>query len=73
MTHRKTMAWIAALVLGGLVLAAPALRAEEKKDEGPPWDHSFKGHEMWSMDLEGSLAQAAKEGRPVLIDFYKFT
>lgn len=73
MTHRKMFAGMAALVLGALVLAAPALRAEEKQDEGPPWDHSFKGHEMWSMNLDEALAQAAKEGRPVLLDFYKFT
>jgi hypothetical protein len=73
MTLHRKMAWTAVVVLGALVFAGSALRADEKKDAGPPWDHSFNGHEMWSMDVRGALAQAAKEGRPMLIDFYKFT
>lgn len=73
MKNRKWIVGTAALALGIAVLTAPLSRAEEaKKDEGPRWDESFNGHEMWSKDVEGAIAQAAKDGRPVLVDFYGY-
>jgi hypothetical protein len=71
MTNRKWALGTAALTLGVLILAAPASRAEEKKDEEPRWDHTFKGHEMWSTKVDEAIAQGTKEGRPVLVDLYK--
>jgi hypothetical protein len=72
MNKRNWIVGTAALALGIAVLAAPVSRAEEeKKAEGPRWDHSFKGHEMWSTKVEEAIALGAKEGRPVLVDFYK--
>ncbi len=71
MIKRNWIVGTAALALGIVILAAPVSRAEEeKKDEGPRWDHSFNGHEMWSTNLEEATALAVKEGRPMLVDFY---
>lgn len=72
MKNRKWILGTAALALGLSVLAAPISRAEEAKKEEPRWDESFSGHEMWSKNVEEALAQAAKEGRPALVDFYGF-
>lgn len=72
MNKRKWIVGTAALALGLVVLTAPVARAEEEKKDEPRWDESFNGHEMWSTDVEGAIAQAAKEGRPVLVDFYGF-
>ena len=72
MNKRNWIVGTAALALGIAVLAASVSRAdEEKKAEGPRWDHSFKGHEMWSTNVEEAITMAAKEGRPILVDFYK--
>lgn len=62
--------WIVGIALGIAVLAAPITRADEEKKDEPRWDTSFAGHEMWSHDLEASIALAVKEGRPMLVDFY---
>ena len=45
------------------------VRADEKTDS-LPWYEKFSGHENWSYDLTAVLAQAAKENRPVLVDFF---
>lgn len=39
-------------------------------DEAPPWDHTFKGHEMWMTSLDDGMAKAADQHRNVLIDLY---
>lgn len=71
MKQRKWMMGTAALAIGIAVLAAPLSRAEEAKKDEPRWDQTFKGHEMWSTNVEEAIALGAKEGRPVLVDFYK--
>ena len=71
MNKRNWIVGTAALALGIVFLSAPASRAEEKKDE-VRWDTSFAGHHMWEHDIEAALAKAAKEGRPALVDIYKF-
>lgn len=72
MIKRNWILGTAALALGIAVLSAPIARAEEAKKDEPRWDESFNGHEMWSTDVVGALAQAAKEGRPALVDFYGY-
>ena len=47
-----------------------ASRASAADSTEVPWDHAFSGHEMWVTSLDSGLALAAKENRPMLIDFY---
>ncbi len=73
MNTRKWITGTAALALGIVVFGASVSRAEEaKKDDGPRWDESFNGHEMWSTNVEEAIVLGAKEGRPVLVDFYGY-
>lgn len=72
MNKRSWIVGTAALALGIAVLAAPVSRAEEEKKDEPRWDETFAGHENWSTNVEEAIALGAKEGRPVLVDFYNY-
>ena len=67
MTHTRNLLGAAAL-MGALALMAPPSQAADEAEV--QWDHVFPGHEMWLTSLDSGLAVSAREGRPMLVDFY---
>lgn len=63
-----------ALVAAMALSAGRALSHNEAADgTHDDWEHRFGGHEMWLSSLDDALARAAKEKKPLLIDFYSHT
>ncbi len=60
----------AALAVSASAVAPAAADSNAKDDD---WEHQFNGHEMWTSSLDTGLARAAKEKKPLLIDFYSHT
>ena len=58
----------AVALMGALLLSTPSSRAADSTEV--QWDHVFPGHEMWLTSLDSGLAVAARESRPMLVDFY---
>ncbi|MBI5867143.1 MAG: hypothetical protein HZB43_02440 [candidate division Zixibacteria bacterium] len=67
MKHTRKLIGAAAL-LAALALMAPQSQAADEPEV--KWDHVFSGHEMWLTSLDSGLAVSAREGRPMLVDFY---
>lgn len=66
---RNTSA-LAIVLLLALAYAALHSGITRADDDTPPWDHTFKGHEMWITSLDDGMAKAAAQHRNVLIDLY---
>lgn len=68
MNHRVFSLAIALGVAAVLGSAAP--RASADGGEDAPWDHSFKGHEMWLTSIDEGLRTSTELSKPLLIDLY---
>ena len=58
-----------ALLLGLICLFAPSAQAQAKDEQA--WYKTFNGHEMWSENIDSTVALSAKVNKPVLIDFWQ--
>ena len=68
MNHRVRGLVLALGIAAVFGLNAPAAIADEGEDT--PWDHAFKGHEMWQTSIDEGLKTSTELNRPLLIDLY---
>lgn len=71
--HGPALASLA--VAGAVALAAAGVARGDAAagKKGDDWENRFAGHEMWLHTVDEGLARAAKEEKPLLVDFFSHT
>jgi thiol:disulfide interchange protein DsbD len=61
--------WVAVAGVAALLVGCQQSRESQQSAEGPPGT-TEAGQIAWVHDFEEGMAQAAEEGKPVMVDFY---
>jgi len=68
MNHRLRGIVLALGITAVFGMSAP--RAVADGGEDAPWDHTFKGHELWLTSIDEGLKTSTELSKPLLIDLY---